>query len=167
MQHWPLTDWSSLSTNFLNGCNCCSLCTLNCLLLVLNLHACHMLRACSNHFLMFCYLNARTRKLHKTFLLYLFRNVGVRMLISDYWIAFLQAWRVSMTVAAVQSVFCKTGIFSVNKNVIKFFELGPSAATDNLANLQGNNTQSKNEFRNTYFDCCINMLKDVGPTRRG
>ena len=63
---------------------------------------------------------------------------------TDFWIPFVPAWRKLLTVATIQSGFCKTGIFPVNRNVIKISDLGPSGATDNLANLQGNNRQGKN-----------------------
>ena len=42
-----------------------------------------------------------------------------------------------MTVAVIQSGFIKTGIFPVNRNMIKDSDLGPSATTDNTLNLQG------------------------------
>ena len=74
---------------------------------------------------------------------YLFQNIGVGIPKSDFWIPFLPAWRKSLTVAAVQSGFHKTGLFPVNRKVIKMSDLGPSATTDNLANLQGNKTQGK------------------------
>ena len=54
----------------------------------------------------------------------------------DFWIPFLPAWRKSLTVAAVQSGFRKTGIFPVTRKAIKDSNLGPSGATDNVVNLQ-------------------------------
>ena len=75
---------------------------------------------------------------------YLFQNVGMGMPKHDFWIPFVPAWRKSLTVAAIQSGFQKTGIFPVNRNVIKISDLGPSGATDNLANFQGNDRQGKN-----------------------
>ena len=57
---------------------------------------------------------------------------------------FLLSQRKSLTVAAIQSGFHKIGIFPVNRNVIKISDLGPSGATDNLANLQENNKHGKN-----------------------
>ena len=75
---------------------------------------------------------------------YLFQNVGMGMPKHDFWIPFVPAWRKSLTVPAIQSGFCKMGIFPVNRNVIKISDLGPGGATDNLANLQGNNRQGKN-----------------------
>ena len=75
---------------------------------------------------------------------YLFKNIGMEMPKHDFWISFFPAWRKSLTVAAIQSGFHKMGIFQVNRNVIKISDLGPSSATDNLANLQGNNRQGKN-----------------------
>ena len=74
---------------------------------------------------------------------YLFRNVGMAMPKHDFWIPFVPAWRKSLTVAAIQSGFQKTGIFPVNRNAIKISDLSPSGATDNLANLQGNDRQGK------------------------
>ena len=75
---------------------------------------------------------------------YLFQNVGMGMPKTDFWIPFFPAWRKLLTVATIQLGFHKTGIFPVNRNVIKISDLGPSGATDNLANLQGNNRQGKN-----------------------
>ena len=75
---------------------------------------------------------------------YLFQNIGMGMPKTDFWISFVPAWRKLLTVATIQSGFCKTEIFPVNRNVIKISDLGPSGATDNLANLQGNNRQGKN-----------------------
>ena len=40
-----------------------------------------------------------------------------------------------MTVANIQVGFCQTGIFPLNPNVINPALLGPSQATDNIANL--------------------------------
>ena len=74
---------------------------------------------------------------------YLFQNVGMAMPKHDFWIPFVPAWRKSLTVAAIQSGFRKTGIFPVNRNAIKISDLSPSGATDNLANLQGNDRQGK------------------------
>ena len=68
---------------------------------------------------------------------YLFHNVGCAMPKQDFWIPFWPAWRKSMTVAAVQSGFRKTGIFPINRNMIKQSDLGPSAVTDNVRNIQG------------------------------
>ena len=61
---------------------------------------------------------------------YLFQNVGVGMPKGDFWIPFLPAWRKSLTVAAVQLGFRKTGIFPVSRNAIKDSNLCPSGATD-------------------------------------
>ena len=66
---------------------------------------------------------------------YLFQNVGMGMPKHDFWIPFVPACRKSLTVAAIQCGFQKTGIFPVNRNVIKISDLGPSVAMDNLANL--------------------------------
>ena len=67
---------------------------------------------------------------------YLFQNIGVGMPKGDFWILFLPAWRKSLTVAAVQSDFRKTGFFPVSRKAIKDSDLGPSGATDNVVNLQ-------------------------------
>ena len=66
----------------------------------------------------------------------------------DFWIPFVPAWRKSLTVVAIQSGFRKTGIFPVNRNVIKISDLGLSGATDNLANLQGNDRKARIVFQN-------------------
>ena len=55
----------------------------------------------------------------------------------DFWIPFWPAWHKSMTVAAAQSGFRKMGIFPINCKMINQSDLGPSAVTDNVQNIQG------------------------------
>ena len=62
----------------------------------------------------------------------------------DFWIPFLPAWRRSLTVAAVQLGFRKTGIFPVSRKAIEDSDLGPSGATGNVVNLQEQRRQGKN-----------------------
>ena len=73
---------------------------------------------------------------------YLFQNIGMGMPKTDFWIPFVPAWRKSLTVATIKSGFHKTGIFPVNRKVIKISDFGSSGATDNLANFH--NRQGKN-----------------------
>ena len=68
---------------------------------------------------------------------YLATNAGCAMPKQHFWIPFWPSWCKAMTVAAIQSGFRKTGIFPVNRRMIKDSDLGPSATTDNTANLQG------------------------------
>ena len=42
-----------------------------------------------------------------------------------------------MTTATLESGFRKMGMFPINPNIIKRAALGPSAATDNLAHIEG------------------------------
>ena len=71
---------------------------------------------------------------------YLFTLVGCKMLKQDFWLVFWLAWKKSMTTAAIQSGFRRTGIFPFNPHAIKPSDLGPSTTTDNIANLAGKET---------------------------
>ena len=62
----------------------------------------------------------------------------------DFWILFLPASKKSLTVAAVQLGFRKTGIFPVSRKAIKDSDFGPSGATDNEVNLQEQRRQGEN-----------------------
>ena len=66
---------------------------------------------------------------------YLFQSVGCGMPKMDFFIVFWPSWKKAMTVANIQAGFCQTGIYPFNPNVINPALLGPSQATDNLANL--------------------------------
>ena len=66
---------------------------------------------------------------------YLFQSVGCGMPKMDFFIVFWPFWKKAMTVANIQAGFCQTGIYPFNPNVINPALLGPSQATDNLANL--------------------------------
>ena len=68
---------------------------------------------------------------------YLASNAGCAMPKQHFWIPFWPSWHKAMTVAVIQSGFRKTGIFPVNRRVIKDSDLGASATTDNTLNLQG------------------------------
>ena len=69
-----------------------------------------------------------------------FTSVGCKMLKQDFWLVFWLAWKKSMTTAAIQSGFRRTGIFPFNPHAIKPSDLGPSTTTDNIANLAGKET---------------------------
>ena len=57
----------------------------------------------------------------------------------DFWKVFWPAWKKSMTTTTLQSGFRRTGMFPINPNIIKRSALGPSAATDNIAHIEGKN----------------------------
>ena len=59
----------------------------------------------------------------------------------------------TMMVAAVQSGFRKTGIFPVNRRMIKDSDLGPSATTDNTVKLQG-----KMYSKMVVYDVCVVLI---------
>ena len=73
--------------------------------------------------------------LNENLLQYLFQSVGCGMPKMDFFIVFWPSWKKAMTVANIQAGFCQTGIYPFNPNVINPVLLGPSQATDNLANL--------------------------------
>ena len=68
---------------------------------------------------------------------YLFMSVGCKMPKQDFWLIFWPAWKKLMKTAAIQSGFRRTGIFPINPKMIKRSDLAPSAATDNLAQIEG------------------------------
>ena len=68
---------------------------------------------------------------------YLFTSVGCSIPKQDFWMVFWPAWKKSMMTATVQSGFCRTGIFPINPKAIKRSDLGPSAATDNIVQIEG------------------------------
>ena len=66
---------------------------------------------------------------------YLFEHAGCGMPKMDFFYVFWPAWKHAMTKANIKSGFRRTGIFPVNPAQINPALLGPSQATDNVANL--------------------------------
>ena len=66
---------------------------------------------------------------------YLFEHAGCGMPKMDFFYVFWPAWKHAMTKANIKSGFRCTGIFPVNPAQINPALLGPSQATDNVANL--------------------------------
>ena len=66
---------------------------------------------------------------------YFFQSVEISMPKMDFFIVFWPSWKKAMTVANIQAGFHQTGIFPLNPNVFNPALLGPSQATDNIANL--------------------------------
>ena len=56
-----------------------------------------------------------------------------------------------MTTATLQSGFRRMGMFPINPNVIKRASLGPSAATDNLAHIEGKDMLNKLDVSDICF----------------
>ena len=61
-----------------------------------------------------------------------------------------------MTTATLQSGFRRMGMFPKNPNVIKRASLGPSAATDNLAHIEGKDMLNSWMFQIFHqLDLCL------------
>ena len=75
--------------------------------------------------------------MESNFVSYLATNAGYAVPKQHFWIPFWPSWCKAMTGAAIQSGFRKTGIFPVNRRMIKGSDLGLSATTDNTVNLKG------------------------------
>ena len=90
---------------------------------------------------------------------YLFKNVGCKMSKQDFWVVFWPAWCKSMTTAAIQSGFRKTGIFPYNPGMIKHSALAPSAATDNVTQIEGKDCCGVNYYFRLLCVCgCFRFI---------
>ena len=65
----------------------------------------------------------------------------------DFWLIFWPAWKKLMKTAAIQSGFRRTGIFPINPEMIKRSDLAPSAATDNIAQIEDKDCSWSSEFK--------------------
>ena len=89
---------------------------------------------------------------------YLFTSVGCKMPKQDFWKVFWPSWRKAMPTAKLQSGFRRMGMFPINPNVIKRATLGPSAATDNVAHIEGKDMLTSWMFWIFVSDLCFGSL---------
>ena len=91
---------------------------------------------------------------------YLFTSLGCKMPIQDFWKVFWPSWRKAMTTVILQSGFRRTGMFPINPNIIKRAALGPSAAMDNIAHIEGKDMLKSWMFQIFHWLdlCLINLV---------
>ena len=81
--------------------------------------------------------------------------MGCKMPKQDFWKVFWPLWRKATTTATLQSGFRRTGMFPINPNIIKRAALGPSAATDNVAHIEGKDMLTGWMFQIFVLDLCV------------